>query len=317
MRVAGARDRRPRRAAAASATSSREIAAALPLQIICDMMGIPREDTKRIFELTNTILGVGDPEYVQTHGRPHGRGHGAVPVRPRARRGPRSTTRATTSRPRSCRPRSRTRTAATGSHRASSARSSCCSSSPATRRRATRSATACTRSRNHPDQRALWIADFDGGLADRGRGDRALGDAGHPLPAHRDARHRRRRPGDQGRREGRDVLQLGQPRRARSSPTRTASTSPARRTSTSGFGAGGPHFCLGANLARREIKVMFEELFRGCPTSRSPASPTCCRAGSSTASSACRAPGEPQFWRQSRPLRSPGDAKTELLRFLT
>src|SRR6202142_4454628 len=43
-----------------------EVAAALPLQIICDMLGIPRSDNKRIFELTNTILGVGDPEYVQT-----------------------------------------------------------------------------------------------------------------------------------------------------------------------------------------------------------------------------------------------------------
>ena len=28
-----------------------------------------------------------------------------------------------------------------------------------------------------------------------------------------------------------------------------------------GFGAGGPHFCLGANLARREMTVMFDELF--------------------------------------------------------
>jgi len=32
-----------------------------------------------------------------------------------------------------------------------------------------------------------------------------------------------------------------------------------------GFGGGGPHFCLGANLARREIRVMFEELFRWLP----------------------------------------------------
>ena len=29
-----------------------------------------------------------------------------------------------------------------------------------------------------------------------------------------------------------------------------------------GFGAGGAHFCLGANLARREIRVLFEELYR-------------------------------------------------------
>jgi len=32
-----------------------------------------------------------------------------------------------------------------------------------------------------------------------------------------------------------------------------------------GFGAGGPHFCLGANLARREITVMFDEVLRRLP----------------------------------------------------
>jgi methyl-branched lipid omega-hydroxylase len=32
-----------------------------------------------------------------------------------------------------------------------------------------------------------------------------------------------------------------------------------------GFGGGGAHFCLGANLARREISVMFEELHRQVP----------------------------------------------------
>jgi cytochrome P450 len=32
-----------------------------------------------------------------------------------------------------------------------------------------------------------------------------------------------------------------------------------------GFGGPGPHFCLGAHLARREISVMFRELFRRAP----------------------------------------------------
>jgi cytochrome P450 len=35
-----------------------------------------------------------------------------------------------------------------------------------------------------------------------------------------------------------------------------------------GFGAGGPHFCLGANLARREIAVMFRELRARLPELR-------------------------------------------------
>jgi cytochrome P450 len=32
-----------------------------------------------------------------------------------------------------------------------------------------------------------------------------------------------------------------------------------------GYGGGGVHFCLGANLARREIAVAFEELHRRVP----------------------------------------------------
>ncbi len=35
-----------------------------------------------------------------------------------------------------------------------------------------------------------------------------------------------------------------------------------------GFGAGGPHFCLGANLARREMTVMFDEIRRRLPSMR-------------------------------------------------
>jgi cholest-4-en-3-one 26-monooxygenase len=34
------------------------------------------------------------------------------------------------------------------------------------------------------------------------------------------------------------------------------------------FGGGGPHFCLGANLARMEIRVMFEHLLDRLPDIR-------------------------------------------------
>lgn len=39
-----------------------ELAGPLPLQIICDMMGIPEQDHQKIFHWTNVILGFGDPD---------------------------------------------------------------------------------------------------------------------------------------------------------------------------------------------------------------------------------------------------------------
>ena len=39
-----------------------DLAGRLPLQIICDMMGIPEQDHERIFHWTNVILGFGDPD---------------------------------------------------------------------------------------------------------------------------------------------------------------------------------------------------------------------------------------------------------------
>jgi cytochrome P450 len=40
-----------------------EVASQLPLAVICGMMGLPRESWPLMFELTNSILGSGDPEY--------------------------------------------------------------------------------------------------------------------------------------------------------------------------------------------------------------------------------------------------------------
>ncbi|HEX5143012.1 MAG TPA: cytochrome P450 [Mycobacterium sp.] len=39
-----------------------ELAGPLPLQVICDMMGIPESDEAKVFHWTNIILGFGDPE---------------------------------------------------------------------------------------------------------------------------------------------------------------------------------------------------------------------------------------------------------------
>ena len=41
-----------------------DVAAALPLKIVCDLMGIPESHYRFVFDQSNIILGAGDPEYV-------------------------------------------------------------------------------------------------------------------------------------------------------------------------------------------------------------------------------------------------------------
>lgn len=40
-----------------------DIAAKLPLAVICEMMGVPRADWQMMFDLSNRTIGAGDPEY--------------------------------------------------------------------------------------------------------------------------------------------------------------------------------------------------------------------------------------------------------------
>ena len=236
--------RRPARAAPdGECDFVEEVAAPLPLQIICEMMGIPRRATSsRSSRWTNIILGVGDPEYGadvrRAHGAPASRCSqyaqelGAGPPRP---------TRATTSPRRSCTPRSTasgSRTQEFGSFFILLV----VAGNETTRNAISHGMKALT---DHPDQRALWCDDFDGDRHDRGRGDRALGHAGHPLPPHGHRGHRdraacRSRPGEKVvlwyNSANRDERRLRRPVRVRRPPrrpTRRSASAPAARTSAS------------------------------------------------------------------------------------
>lgn len=240
-----------------------EIAAALPLQIICDMMGIPRSDTKAIFQQTNVILGVGDPEYVQTLEDLMAAGMGLFQYG------------LALAQDRLENPRDDITTALMhaevededGVHKLTPGELGSfflllvVAGNETTRTAISHGMKALT---DHPDQRKLWIDDFDGVsptaveeivrwatpvINFRRTAARDTEIAGEPIA------------------EGEKVVMFynsaNRDERAFADPFRfDVLRSPNEHV---GFGAGGPHFCLGANLARREIRVMLEEVLRRLP----------------------------------------------------
>ena len=45
-----------------------DLAAELPLQVIAEMMGVPQQDRKLIFDWSNRMIGSEDPEFAQEEG---------------------------------------------------------------------------------------------------------------------------------------------------------------------------------------------------------------------------------------------------------
>ena len=140
-----------------------DIAATLPLRIIVDMMGIPRSQEKFIFDRTNVILGLGDPEYVpdQTEGGVMTALLTAAQdlsllITELAEARVKDPKDDVTTRARHRRGRRRDADA-----RPSWRRSSSCSWWPATRPPATPSPTASSPSPSTPSERDRWAADFD------------------------------------------------------------------------------------------------------------------------------------------------------------
>jgi cytochrome P450 len=239
-----------------------EIAAALPLKIICDMMGIPESDNRRMFELSNVILGIGDPEYGVTMDVLMG---AAIELSQYAQ--------------------------ALGEARLTSPGEDITSilmSADVDGERLTPSEFASffillvvagnetTRNAishgmrvltDNPDERGKWQSDFEG-----------------VAPTAVEEMVRWATPVIHFRRTATRDVELGGARIREGDKVVTWFTSANRdgaafpdpyrfdvtRTPNDhvGYGGGGAHFCLGANLARREIKVMFEELFRRIPDIR-------------------------------------------------
>ena len=251
-----------------------DIAATLPLRIIVDMMGIPRSQEKFIFECTNVILGLGDPEYVpdQTEGGV------MMALMTAARDLSMLITELGEARVKD--PKDDVTTALvtaevdgetlTPAELASFFILLVVAGNETTRNAISHGLLALT---EHPDQKARWQGDFD-----------ALA----PLAVEEIVRwatpviHFRRTVTQDGARIGDTTFDEGDKVVLwYASANRDAAVfdDPFRfdlgRTPNDhlGFGGPGPHFCLGAHLARREITVMFNELFRRMPDIRAVGEP--------------------------------------------
>ncbi len=240
-----------------------DIAAMLPLKIICDMMGIPASEYRYVFDRTNVILGATDPEYVADLSL-------AIPAILQA--GQELATLAEDLA--GFRERQPTddltsvlvHAAIDGERLTKQEVGSFFVLLTAAGNETTRNAIShgMKALSDHPEQRRRWMDDFE---------------TVAPTAVEEIVRwatpviHFRRTATD-------DTTIAGHPIRAGekvimwySSANRDEAVfdAPDRfdvtRTPNDhvGFGGPGPHFCLGAQLARREITVMFRELFRRLP----------------------------------------------------
>ena len=240
-----------------------EIAAALPLGIICDMMGIPEEDHKQIFHWTNVILGVGDPEFgssledlmkvafeMFTYAQALGESRIANPQDDVT---------------------SAMMNAIVDGERLTAQEFGSffillvVAGNETTRNAISHGMKLLT---DNPAQKDLWFNDFD---ANTKSAVEEIVRYATPVI------HFRRTVTEDTELSGQKLLagekvvmwycSGNRDERSFNDPfafdiTRSSSTAQV------GFGAGGPHFCLGANLARREISVMFDEIRRRLPKMR-------------------------------------------------
>jgi methyl-branched lipid omega-hydroxylase len=255
-----------------------EVAARLPLRVIVDLMGIPRSEEQFIFDRTNVILGFTDAEYVDPGPDPE---NPATYIGAILGAGQDLANMVTElAEDRIANPRNDLVTALVtsevdGEHLSPQELASffillVVAGNETTRNAIAHGVWALT---EHPDQKQRWLDDIDGVTPTAV--EEIVRWSSPVIHFRRTVTEDGVRLGDHEFSEGdRVVLWYGSANRDESvfpDPQRFDVT----RTPNEhvGFGGPGPHFCLGAHLARREISVMFRELLRRVPDIHATAEP--------------------------------------------
>ncbi len=237
-----------------------QFAAPLPLQIICDMLGVPAADEGDIFEWTNVILGAGDPDFggtfeVLVNAAMSMYGYAQALGQDRLDNPKEDLVSALMQ-------------AEVEGERLTPAEFGsffillAVAGNETTRNAISWGAKLLT---DHPDQKRLWMEDFDG------RTPEAIEEVvrwGSPVIHMRRTATADTRIGDQDIAAGDKVVMWYWSANRDESVFADGHRFDILRPNAKaqyGYGAGGPHFCLGANLARREITMMFRELFKWLP----------------------------------------------------
>jgi cytochrome P450 len=240
-----------------------EVAARLPLRIICDMMGIPESQHDLVFTRSNVILSMGDPEYI-----PEGADIGAallgagqdlamlVQELGRMRRD--HPTDDVTS--------ALVNADVDGEHLDDAELGSffillVVAGNETTRNAISHGLKLIT---DHPEQRAAWLSDIEGVTPTAVE---EIVRYASPVIWMRRSATQDTALGGEKIAEGDKLLLFYNSANRDAAVFRDPHRFDVRRDPNPhvGFGGPGPHFCLGAHLARREISVMFRELLTRVP----------------------------------------------------
>ncbi|MGZ6780167.1 MAG: cytochrome P450 [Mycobacterium sp.] len=236
-----------------------EASGLLPLQVICDMMGIPEVDEAKVFHWTNVMLGVGDEEVsgeyadvVAVVGEIVNYAMNLAEER-RARPGDDLTT-------------SLVQAEVDGERLTSVEIASffillSAAGNETTRNAISHGMVALTR---YPEEREKWWSDFDGVAATAV--EEIIRWACPVIYMRRTLTQDVEMRGIEMKKGAKVSLWYNSGNRDEATFANPWRFDVTRDPNPHiGFGGGGAHFCLGANLARREIRVLFEELHRQIP----------------------------------------------------